>query len=148
RRPAPPGDPGILHRDPQVMVRVFYNLKDEVTRQPSRSARRVRVPQEFVAVVPDQAVLGPQPYEALRVLEGHVDRALRQAIGRGEMLEEEGGRVGRGGGNRLKRQNQRCGDEGSPRASPPSRSHSHTMPQVPETFVDPGSAANRGAAAP
>ncbi len=93
-RPIPTGNTRILDRDPQIVVRILDDLMNVVARQAATGARGVRIAQQLMAVIAHQAILRTQPYEALRVLQGHEDGPLREPIRGREVLEDERRRVG------------------------------------------------------
>ena len=107
--------------NPQVRVFVLDDREDEVARQAILDARRIGIAVYFAAVVPDESILGAEPHEALRVLQGRVDGPLWQAFERRQMLENQ--RTGvcghRRGGTRA---DDRDAGEGSHRLTNP-RNH-------------------------
>ena len=93
-------DARAVERDPEVGVGVLGDLPDIVARQRAFLRPRARVAMELAPVESHEAVLGAEPDEALRVLQGRHDGRLRQAVGRREMLQNERRRIGRRGDRR------------------------------------------------
>ena len=79
----------VLDGDPQIVVTILDDGLDVVARQPAVGGARVGVAEQLVAVVAHQAVLGREPHEPLRILQRREHRALRQAVGSGQVLENE-----------------------------------------------------------
>src|SRR5882757_6913903 len=88
-RPVPARDTGVLDGYPKIVMRILDDLEDVVARQAAPCARRVSVADQFETVVADQTILGAEPHEALRILQGRIHGALRQTLRGGQMLEYE-----------------------------------------------------------
>ena len=95
-------------------MRVLDDLADEIAGQPLRSVARIGVAVELVAVVADQAILGGDPDEALRILEHGIDPPLRQAVRGREVLENERRCIGGAGRDRAGEQPHRADQQSLP----------------------------------
>ena len=70
-------------------MRIFDHLKDVVPGQAAAAGWQTGVADQLVTVVADETVFGGQPHESLRVLQGCVNGPLWEAVGGGEVLENE-----------------------------------------------------------
>ena len=79
---------GIRSR-PQVALVVLHQVPNEVVAETSRVIRAVLVDDERIAVIPIEAVSGPEPDEPPAILQDVDDVVLRQAVVGREMCEPE-----------------------------------------------------------
>ncbi len=87
--PVPARDPSVLDRDPQITLRIFDHLIDEVPGQAPRGGWQAGVADQLMTVVADETVFGREPHESLRVLQSRPNGALWQAVRGGDVLEDE-----------------------------------------------------------
>ena len=115
----PARETAALDGDPQIVVTILDDGLDVVARQPAVGGARVGVAEQLVAVVAHQAVLGREPHEPLRILQRREHRALRQAVGSGQVLENER----RIGGARAQGRREQARGRGESRGGPDAPVH-------------------------